>query len=341
MGVQRVRTTSWRVLKMLALTQLLFTVLAVGWLACPPIAKADIAFRSQTPTQEDFNVVVDYFSRFVYEVDQPFYLYHWRIDPSLVQSEDARLSPQKYGHRIIEREATGFIAGLYVQGRIKGAMYGRGLYTAVDAVITEEYGGQNLDQWALLTMSIPMGFQLLDPRFSSSIPTDAQLDLIKRAFYKFHCPANHPFDSSIDKLLRADLLNKDCADMIKNVLSELHIDGFAYDFMATQYKACTAKADRSVAIILTASEWLKLPGADARLYTARTLVDLPQRRAIESQFFSSPSFPKRFTVSEDLGPDQLHWADLLSQNTEPDFNSWLKHNLMNCGSSPLKPKYSH
>lgn len=277
----------------------LVSVLTVLTLFAGGRANAQIKNLEQ-PNQEDFNVVANYFSTLVREVHRPFKLYHWRSNPSLVQSEDVQRNPSKYGQQIVKQEAPGFISGLYVENRTHGAIYGGGLYAAVDPVTTESYGGNAPDRWALLVLHIPKNFQILDLRDEMNSANMAT-DRLQQAFYKFDCSMS-PFNTtSIDQLFESSILSTKCAHMISEVLTKLKIDGFLYSYMHTAFQACALDSVRNAALVFTSKNWLDLPGADAKIYTARTRVEPEERRNIESQFF--------YTFTEGTIADKMNPPD--------------------------------
>lgn len=385
---------------------------ALAIISNPALAKAEES-NLNPPTQEDFAVVVDYFSRFVNEVNKPFYLYHWRSNPSLVQSEDVQLNPSKYGRQIIEREAPNFISGLYVSGRTNSSAYGGGLYAAVDPVVTESYGSGQPKLWVVLTTHIPKGFRILDLRNEQNIANTLNLNALQRSLSRFGCATNDGRTVGIDQQFQMESLRKGCADLIAKVITKLKIDGFLYGYSNTDYADCGRDMNRHAALVFTSKSWLDLPGADARVYTSRTRVDKDKRKEIESQFFYayvqgvitqgfnsidmalatreiqvkfpqqfrtmtsmdmdlscttaactitmkifSPSgtvqsemqhedlksfyytsYPTHFTLSNNQGPESLHWEDLHSEKTLPNIATWLQGNLFNCGSYFTMSKY--
>lgn len=268
---------------------LILALFASLFWTCSDFARAD---ESGPTTQADFQVIVDYFSHSVSEVSRPFWLYHWRNDPSLVQSEEAQRDPSKFGRQIVVREGPSFVRGLYVKGRTNGMMYGGGLYTALDAVATEVYGSKDPNLWVVLAMHIPRGFHLLTLS-EQPVPEGFDSANLNSILKKFECPVPDGPQSpmAISGLFGARELTKTCANLISDVIHALKIDGFSYSYSVTPFKACTSSLgdDRWKAIVLTSNSWLKLPGANALAYTSRTKVDLEERRAIESQFIYTNS----------------------------------------------------
>lgn len=124
---------------------LILLTLAVNLASLPTRAHPQ-ELNLATSTQEDFEAITKYFARSVSEVISPFDMYHWRRDPSLVQSEDAQTHPAKYGRQIVQREGAGFVSGLYMKHRTLHNSYGGGLYLAFDAVVTESFGGLDPNQ---------------------------------------------------------------------------------------------------------------------------------------------------------------------------------------------------
>lgn len=246
------------------------------------IAKADQALANGQ-TSAEFRVIVDYFSQFVRDVHRPFALYHWRKDASLVQSIEAQNNPAKFGRKIVEQEAGSFIPGLYSKNR-SGNAYGGGLYAALDPVATEKYGGKDPDQWALLTLQIPVGFRLLDLRIRDLNLNYPDASLAEPILRKYGCQMDEYRPNVISGVFASFEIQKTCADLVAKVLAELKIDGFIYPYLSTLFKACDKMIDRSAALVFTSKDWLNLPGAKAWLDTSRTNVDLDRRRAIESQF---------------------------------------------------------
>lgn len=289
-GSKRTPTVNGKVKQMKAavcFALLAFATLNTGSARALDSARSDAQVETQAKA---FKIILSYVSSRVSEVQKPFYLYHWRKDPHLVQSADAQINPEKYGRAIVEREAPSFIPGLYAHERNSSSVYGGGLYAALDAVSTERFGGMNPASWALLVMHIPQGFKLLELLAPDGLLSRPQRDLVQKAFESFGCSSGKNYSSVLNNIFQRDEIHLECADLIKRVIGTLQIDGFSYSYTNAAFKTCATNIDRGAAVVFTSKSWLNMQGATARLYTARTQTDLEERRAIESQFFYAETY---------------------------------------------------
>lgn len=268
----------------------------------------------------------------------------------------------------------------------------------------------------LLASHIPKGFRVLYVERDTGNSGEANSLRLKQSFAQFNCPTFTNGPPPIDHLFRYGSLSRECADVLGKVIRILKIDGFLYAYQKTPFAVCGHSNYEDGAMVMTSTSWLNLPGADARVYTSQTKVDLKERTAIESQFlylntfdaiadrlgslnsnyalmnkilmtkipqeynqltsynpalspscnshedctlpttlyFSNrtvetqiteedlkavyyPSLPKFFSTTPGYGVQALHWADLEGAETTPNFTSWLRNNLRDCGKASTAP----
>jgi len=153
----------------------------------------------------DTKVISDFLSNFVYELDQPVYVYNWF---------------NSYGHdKIWQTKLSATSSAGYdhvLSGTVKywqsfcsknpalnppdcpktlptsdnnnnnyggGNMYGPGLYLAVDPVATNEYGGGS--SWVLMQLHFPKGLRIMDIRRDGSMNFPLK---VQRALISLGCP---------------------------------------------------------------------------------------------------------------------------------------------------------
>lgn len=164
-----------------------------------------------------------------------------------------------------------------------GNMYGRGLYAAVDPIVSSSYGGYN-DDWLLLEMKLPVGFILLDllnfEITSKPFPEGAKKNLVS-----FNCPENSTIESLFVE--GGNKLSGYCQKLVKYIYADIFkIDGFAYGYSESAFKACQKGGFYSGAraFVITDKKWIK-PGL-ITYYNSNSTHEIEKRIVIQSLFYS-------------------------------------------------------
>lgn len=231
----------------------------------------------------DIQPLVRAHSHQVLTLTQPVTIYSWSTagrDP-LYNPERSPDDPGLMGHAY--RASRVFWTNF---GSKEGAnnMYGFGLYGAVDAVATRGYGGAD-SEWLLTQMRLPIGFRLIDVANPVSLPASPEQEAARDVAIRFHCPSNLQVDSLFQT--GGSKLPDDCRRLTQKIFDDvLKIDGFAYSYVETQFKACSQDPSFSArAFVITRPDWIK-PEL-VHFFNRASRQNIEDRIVIQTLFFKS------------------------------------------------------
>jgi hypothetical protein len=231
---------------------------------------------------ENITPLVEYFEKYVHPLTKPVTVYNYSAgakdpfwqkerdvnDPTLLYTAQSQTEVfwQRYG----EKDGSGY-------------MYGFGLYAAVDPILTYSYGG-GIDSWVLLQMQLPVGFKLVDVTEQSRASSAVDHKELLRLAEKFKCPSALAPDSFF--VNGGSGLTPDCLNVSKFIFSQaLKIDGFAYGYGSTYFKACSGNYDGYKAFVITSPDWMK--SEHIRYFTPITKGSLENRILIQTMFLAA------------------------------------------------------
>jgi hypothetical protein len=274
------------------------------------------------------------FSSHLYELNAPVVVFNWynaRDVSSLPTSSNGPLGYKDFLNEV------GLHWDKLNSDPAAGSIFGSGLYTALDPVITRSsFGGKN-DRWVLTQAKLPANFRLIDLNADSKVRLNqAQRSLLARV----GCPKEWSF---LEDLFPAgDLVGHAlCAALITKILrDDLKIDGFAFQNAVTPFSECPGKgAPRNVAIVITSAE--KIPSENVRVYDRLTADSVQDRARIQSLFAKAALELAGQKNSSDLGivnalsatTQAPLWDDVKPSPRDPALSTWIQQNLYGCGKS--------
>lgn len=300
-------------------TILLFALVLTSFTAPLALASDEVAPIIFEGT--DISSAVSYFKKLVVPLQTPVTIYHW--------SRGAEDSFWSQNH---ESSSPNFLALArdwsqsfwWSYGTAKGTenMYGTGLYGAVDPVVTLSYGG-GLASQVLLQLDLPRGFKLLDLGNSALANQLQQPTRVGELEAHFGCPSSRGADEYFQSGGAA--LTPQCARFVRKIFQDiLSIDGFAYGYSKTNFKACAAGmsvGDRAFVIIKP--DWMN---ADlVHFYTSKTTGDLDGRIRLQTIFMMT--IEEQMLSSQSISLSKI--SDYLIEH--PDSN--LRGSKTNCTES--------
>ena len=228
----------------------------------------------------DISPAVSYFKKLVVTLKTPVTIYNW--SPGAQQpfwNHDH--APNDLNLLDISQSWSQSFWQSYGEPKGMDNMYGTGLYGAVDPVVTVGFGG-GLSTQILLQMDLPKGFKMLDlgnPGFSNLSPPHDQVSDIET---HFGCPVSRDADKFFEN--GGASLSQECKRLVRKLFQDLlPIDGFAYGYSKTNFKACSAGAqvgDR--AFVIVRPEWMQ---SDLiHFYTPKMTSDLEGRIRVQTLF---------------------------------------------------------
>ncbi|MBK8201632.1 MAG: hypothetical protein IPK68_04705 [Bdellovibrionales bacterium] len=158
-------------------------------------------------------------------------------------------------------------------------MYGSGLYTAVDPVVTENYGGQD---WRLTQIRFPIGTRVLD--LANPDTVNVKDSVLVNATYeieeKFGCPRASAADPYF--VNGGVSLSEACRSLISEVFNSiLQIDAFAYGYGDTSFRACESGMYMgSRAFVVTRADWMR--SEYVHYYTKNSRLNEEERLRIQT-----------------------------------------------------------
>ncbi len=179
-------------------------------------------------------------------------------------------------------------------GNKNGSMddYGYGLYAAVDPVLTY-YFGKDAASWVLLQMELPVGFKMIDVsnNLESTQPAKEKMQLIAN---QFRCPQSEGLSALFQ--YGGMKLDMNCRKLVQKVFADiLEIDGFAYYYARTLYKACQGESMKSnVAFVITNQNWIR--PENLKSFTSNTVSNREDRIRIQTLFLSGGGSPLFITT---------------------------------------------
>lgn len=186
-------------------------------------------------------------------------------------------------------------------------MYGSGLYTAVDPVVTENYGGQD---WRLTQIRFPIGTRVLD--LANPDTVNVKDSVLVNATYeieeKFGCPRASAADPYF--VNGGVSLSEACRSLINEVFNIiLQIDAFAYGYGDTSFRACESGMYMgSRAFVVTRADWMR--SEYVHYYTANSRLNEEERLRIQTLFI----------MASEEGIDKVLLLDFIAQylDQQPD-----------------------
>jgi hypothetical protein len=287
--------------------------------------------QTESSKKERLTEAASFFRPYVYELTEPLFFYNWATapvdEPALKQEFPARgeaaLShSKKIANRYWERAGKDF-----------GSGYGSGLYLALDASSSREFG--RTPNWLLMQVRLPVGFRFINLLKDSYVKVPLN---IRQSFTSLGCPVE--WESS-PKFLDTLLANKkgvlvSCVEAIHDLFqTRLQIDGFVYQYASAQFLECPQPfryqahevpidyslfgkgkfPERNAAFVVTSDR--VFDDESVRLYNSLSRDDRENRVRLMSMLYKSSR--------DDLLNHQGH-SELAGVETEQSFVRWLlKH----------------
>ncbi len=240
---------------------------------------------SQPPKYEldgvDITAFVNYFSSQVRTLNKSVTVYNWSPSASSDPFWKTNYDPKDPRLLATARDLSQVFWNNYGGTDSDYNNYGYGLYTSVDVVATRSYGGYGSSDWLLLEMQLPQGFRVLD--FTSGVHGSDMAALVttKVIGAKFNCL----YVDSAERLFYhgGSSLDPACKKLVRKVFQDiLKIDGFAYSYGHTPFKACgdNNNSYHAGAFVITRPDWIR--SEYIKFYTQTSSFDLEGRTRIQT-----------------------------------------------------------
>jgi hypothetical protein len=248
-----------------------------GQTPAPPPPPAPILFENI-----DIAPAVEYYKTRVKIVERDFSVFHWAPDAQSSFWDHERPDDDPALLKVAQRWASSFWID-YGHRNQAGAVYGTGLYVAVDPVATDSYGS-GVSTAVLLQLKMPKGLRLLDFLISEDMrPGQAPLSIAAQ----FQCPMSYTSNYFRDG---GSYLPASCQRFIRKIFNDLvPIDGFAYSYSATNFPAACGNGQNANgnwysqrAFVITNPAWIKQE--HIRFFTAKSRLHEDERRLIQTLF---------------------------------------------------------
>lgn len=261
------------------------------------IAKA----QEYTLDGKDITPAVKYYKKFVTPLTKSITVYNWSQNADRGDSESqifwAAQGGKSFWYNYGKRNDT-------------GSVYGFGLYTAMDPVASQGFGGLiNEKRWRLLEMKLPLGFRLLDFPGTATLANNTPDEVIS-VLTTNGCPTMDP-----ERLFQngGQGLNPNCAKLVKKIFQDiLQIDGFGYFYGVAVFKACAATAEdyynRGRAIVITENRWMNADNIE--FYTPGSTKNLKERIRLQTLFLETNPY-EVWDAQKQVLFSELHKSQML------------------------------
>lgn len=243
-------------------------ILLTTFLSFKTLASTPILFEGT-----DISPAVDFYAKQVKTVKTPFTTYNW--------SPNAPLGDGKASYKYALQASDNYWNSYGAPGSDNN-MYGFGLYTALDPVITYGYGG-GFSKFLIREVTFPVGTRMIDLGVSTPVSGDSS-EKIKKILETFSCPLT----GTTEELFNSGgiRLKPECRNLVIEIFRDLlAVDALAYSYDGAKFSGCQSGWDSRRAFILTRSAWIT-PDL-LHLYTPETRQNTDRRIMIQSLFFAA------------------------------------------------------
>jgi len=232
-------------------------------------------------TAGDTKVIANFLNNYVYELDQPVYVWSWYTVDGRTSVWKSPISATDYaGYAHLESTTARYLNSFCTKNAALnpsdcpapsteqygvGNMYGPGLYFALDPVATASYGGSSTNGWVLMQVHFPKGFRIMDIRRDGSMTfpmrlqrnlialgcpkewaTSSQgLDQIFRLNNDYNGQGQGVYNSSTGQNVKLTISDQCLLAMRKMLKDDLQIDAFFYSYNSTEFKECDLPPDQN------------------------------------------------------------------------------------------------
>jgi hypothetical protein len=219
----------------------------------------------------DITNAVHFFETKVKTLKKPVSVYNWSVGGDLGDYSEHLSNAKKLSRSF----------WTWYGDKGEGSMYGYGLYAAVDPVASNSFGYGN--DWVLFEMKFPIGFKLIDLTLDYFESQQSISEDLVTLGQKFNCPSFAKLDPFFAN--GGAEIDIKCRGLIKKIFKDIiQIDGFAYGYSQTNFKACK-KSDftSSRAFVVTDEKWMRFELI--HFYNSKTTDSKENRIRIQTLFF--------------------------------------------------------